>query len=130
MSSLMDGAFIKRRCYLKLGDGTVMSCIRLRADCFFRHWPLKATGIDEEGYVRAIATPLYPDRRQVAEVELHIDPVTSDLIAYRYTEKGSSRVHVLVDGEYLERASAGEEGRQPAASSSRREPSRICGLPL
>ena len=112
MSSLMDGAFIKRRCYLKLGDGTVMSCIRLRADCFFRHWLFRAKGIDEEGYVRAIATPLYPDRRQVSEVELRIDPVTSYLIEYRYADQGSSRVFALVDGEYLEHASEGEGGRQ------------------
>jgi hypothetical protein len=104
MSSLMDGAFIKRRCYLKLGDGTVLSCIRLRADCFFRHWPLKAVGFDEEGYVHAVAMASYPDRRQIVEVELRIDPVTSDLIEYRYTEQGSSRVFALVDGEYLERA--------------------------
>jgi Na+-transporting NADH:ubiquinone oxidoreductase subunit NqrF len=108
MSSLMDGAFIKRRCYLKLGAGTAMSCIRLRADCFFRHWPLKAVGIDEEGYVRAVAMASYPDRRQVTEVELRIDPVTSDLIEYCYTEQGSSRVFALVDGEYLERASGGQ----------------------
>jgi hypothetical protein len=100
----MDGAFIKRRCYLKLGDGTVMSFIRLRADCFFRHWPLKAVGIDEEGYVRAVALPSHPDRRQVTKVELRVDPVTSDLIEYRYTDQGSSRVFALVDGEYLERA--------------------------
>jgi hypothetical protein len=111
MSSLMDGAFIKRRCYLKLGDGTVMSFIRLRADCFFRHWPLKATGIDDEGYVWAIAMASYPDRQRVSEVELRIDPVTSNLIEYRYTEQGSSRVFALVDGEYLERASEDEEER-------------------
>jgi hypothetical protein len=102
MSSLMDGAFIKRRCYLKLGDGTVMSFIRLRADCFFRHWLLRADGIDEEGYVRAIATALYPDRRQVSEVELRIDPLTSDLIEYRYTEQGVVRVFSLANGEYAE----------------------------
>jgi hypothetical protein len=109
MSSLIDGSFIKRRCYLKLGAGTVMSCIRLRADCFFRHWPLKAVGIDEEGYVRAVAMASYPDRQRVTEVELCIDPMTSDLIEYRYTEQGSSRVFALVGGEYLERA-AGEHG--------------------
>lgn len=107
MSSLMDGAFIQRRCYLKLGDGTVMSFIRLRADCFFRHWPLKAVGIDAEGYVLAISTAPNPDKPQVREVELRLDPVTSDLIEYRYTEQGSSRVFTLVDGEYLERASGG-----------------------
>jgi hypothetical protein len=90
MSSLIDGAFIKRRCYLKLGAGTVLSCIRLRADCFFRHWPLKAIGIDEEGYVRAVAMASYPDRQRVTEVELRIDPLTSDLIEYRYTKQGSS----------------------------------------
>jgi hypothetical protein len=107
MSSLMDGAFIKRRCYLKLGDGTVMSFIRLRADCFFRHWTLKAVGIDEEGYVRAVAMAPLPDRRPVTEVELRLDPVTSDLVEYRYTEQGSSHSFALVDGEYLERASGG-----------------------
>jgi hypothetical protein len=111
MSSLMDGAFIKRRCYLKLGDGTVMSFIRLRADCFFRHWPLKATGIDDEGYVRAVAVASYPARGRVSEVALRIDPVTSNLIEYRYTEQGSSRMFALVDGEYLERASEDEEER-------------------
>jgi len=109
MSSLMDGAFIKRRCYLKLGDGTVMSCVRLRADCFFRHWPLKAVGFDEEGYVRAVALASYPDRRQITEVELRIDPVTSDLIEYCYTEQGKARVFALVDGEYLERTANGQE---------------------
>jgi hypothetical protein len=109
MSSLMDGAFIKRRCYLKLGGGTVMSFIRLRADCFFRHWPLEAVGIDEEGYVRAVATPSHPDRRQVTKVELRVDPVTSDLIEYRYTDQGSSRAFALVDGEYRENAAEGEE---------------------
>jgi hypothetical protein len=109
MSSLMDGAFINRRCYLKLGDGTVMNVIRLRADCFFRHWPLKAVGIDEEGYVRAVAIPSYPDRRQVTEVKLRVDPVTGDLIEYRYTDQGSPRVFALVDGEYRERAVEGEE---------------------
>jgi hypothetical protein len=102
MSSLMDGAFIKRRCYLKLGDGTVMSFIRLRADCFFRHWLLGAEGIDEEGYVRATATALYPDRRQVSEVELRVDPLTSDLIEYRYRDKGTIRVFSLANGEYVE----------------------------
>jgi hypothetical protein len=109
MSSLMDGAFIKRRCYLKLGDGTVMSFIRLRADCFFRHWPLKAVGIDAEGYIHAVAVASYPHSRQISEVELRIDPVTSFLIEYRYTEQGSIRVYALVDGEYPERASEGEE---------------------
>jgi hypothetical protein len=112
MSSLMDGAFIKRRCYLKLGDGTVMSSVRLRADCYFRHWLFEAKGIDEEGCVRAIATAPPPDRRRVSEVELRIDPVTSELIEYRYTEQGSSRVFALVGGEYLERASEGEGGRR------------------
>ena len=112
MSSLMDGAFIKRRCYLKLGDGTVMSFIRLRADCFFRHWSLKATGIDEEGYVRAIAMASYPDRRQVSEVELRIDPMTSFLIEYRYIAQGSPHVFALVDGEYLERAPESREGQR------------------
>ena len=112
MSSLIDGSFIKRRCYLKLGAGTVMSCIRLRADCFFRHWPLKAVGIDEEGYVRAVAMASYPDRQRVTEVELCIDPMTSDLIEYRYTERGSSRVFALVGGEYLERAAEAQGGER------------------
>jgi hypothetical protein len=107
MSSLMDGAFIKRRCYLKLGHGTVMSCIRLRADCFFRHWPLRAVGIDSEGYVQAIAMASSPGRWQVTKVALRIDPVTSDVIEYRYTEQGTSRVFALVDAEYLERAAEG-----------------------
>ena len=108
MSSMIDGAFIKRRCYLKLGAGTVLSCIRLRADCFFRHWPLKAVGIDEEGYIRAMAMASSLDRWRVTEVELRIDPVTSDLIEYRYTEQGSSRVFALMDGEYREHASESE----------------------
>jgi hypothetical protein len=112
MSSLMDGVFIKRRCYLKLGDGTVMSFIRLRADCFFRHWPLKGVGIDEEGYVRAVAMASYPDSRRVSEVELRIDPLTSDLIEYRYAEQGNTRVFALVAGEYCERVS-GAQGEQP-----------------
>src|SRR5262245_46461480 len=113
MSSLIDGAFIKRRCYLKLGAGTVMSCIRLRADSFFRHWPLKAVGIDDEGYVRAVAMASYPDRQRVTEVELRIDPLTSDLIEYRYTEQGSSRVFALIDGEYLERTAERGGGQEP-----------------
>jgi hypothetical protein len=112
MSSLIDGVFIKRRCYLKLGDGTVMSFIRLRADCFFRHWPLKAERIDEGGYVRAVATASSPDNRPVSAVELCIDPLTSDLIEYRYTEQGSARVFALVDGEYCERVAEGH-GEQP-----------------
>jgi hypothetical protein len=109
MSSLIDGVFIKRRCYLKLGDGTVMSFIRLRADCFFRHWPLKVVEIDAEGYVRVAAMPSSTDRRQVTAVDLCVDPVTSDLIEYRYTEQGSSRAFSLVGGEYLECPSEGKE---------------------
>ena len=112
MSALIDGAFIKRRCYLKLGAGTVMSCILVRADSFFRHWPLKAIGLDEEGYVRAVAMASYPDRQRVTEVKLRIDPLTSDLIEYRYTEQGSSQVFALVDGEYVERALEAHEERQ------------------
>jgi hypothetical protein len=111
MSAFMEGAFIKRRCYLKLGDGAVMSFIRLRADCFFRHWPFKAVGIDAEGYVRAVAMAPYPDRRQVKEVELRVDPVTSDLIEYRYTQQGSSHIFALVDREYRERATEGDQER-------------------
>jgi hypothetical protein len=110
MSSLMDGEFIKRRCYLKLGDGTVMSFIRLRADCFFRHWSLKADGIDEEGYVHAVAMASPADRRWGSEVELCIDPLTSDLIEYRYTAQGCTHVFALVDGEYRERLSEADGG--------------------
>jgi hypothetical protein len=104
MSSLMDGAFIKRRCYLKLGDGTVMSFVRLRADCFFRHWQFRANGIDEEGYVRATATALHPERYRISEVELRIDPMTSYLVEYRYTEAGVPHVLTLADTEYVEHA--------------------------
>ena len=111
MSSLIDGVFIRRRCYLKLGDGTVMSFIRLRADCFFRHWPLKAERIDEEGYVRVVAMASSPDSRRVSEVDLCIDPLTSDLIEYRYSDQGSTRVFALVDGEYCERTSEGCGGQ-------------------
>ena len=107
MSSLIDGVFIRRRCYLKLGDGTVMSFVRLRADCFFRHWPLKAEKIDEEGYVRAVAMAASADSRRVSEVALCIDPLTSDLIEYRYTQQGSVHVFALVDGEYYERVAEG-----------------------
>jgi hypothetical protein len=112
MSSLMDGVFIKRRRYLKLGAGTVMSFIRLRADCFFRHWPLQAERIDEEGYVRAVAMASAPVSRRISQVALRIDPLTSDLIEYRYTEQGSVRAFALVDGEYREQASEGH-GEQP-----------------
>ena len=105
MSSLMDGTFIKRRCYLKLGDGTVMNFVRVRADCFFRHWQLRASDIDEEGYVRATATALHPDRRQVSEVELRIDPMTSYLIEYRYVESGVLHEFTLENKEYVERRS-------------------------
>jgi hypothetical protein len=101
MSSLIEGTFIKRRCYLKLGSGTVLSCIRLRADCFFRHWALKAIGIDEEGYILALAIASYPDRQSVSEVELRIDPFTSDLIEFRYTAQGGARVFALIEGEYV-----------------------------
>jgi hypothetical protein len=107
MSSLIDGVFIKRRCYLKLGDGTVMSFIRLRADCFFRHWPFKAVGIDEDGYVRAVAMASSTGGRQLMEVALRVDPVTSDLIEYCYVERGSPRVFTLVGGDYLERTTEG-----------------------
>jgi hypothetical protein len=119
MSSLMDGAFIRRRCYLKIGEGTVMSSIRLRADCFFRHWPLEAVGIDEDGYVRAVASASYPGRRQVLEVELRIDPVTSHLVEYRYTDQGVLRVFTLVDEEYLERAWENDEGHRGMPEASR-----------
>jgi uncharacterized protein YuzB (UPF0349 family) len=54
----------------------------------------------------------YPDRQRVAEVALRIDPLTSDLIEYRYTEQGSSQVFALVDGEYVEQASEDLEDRQ------------------
>jgi hypothetical protein len=109
MSSLIDGVFIKRRCYLKLGDGTVMSFIRLRADCFFRHWPFKAVGLDEEGYVRAVAMASSTGRPQIMEVALRVDPVTSDLIEYCYIERGSCRAFTLVGGDYLERTSESAE---------------------
>jgi hypothetical protein len=81
-----------------------MSFIQLRADCFFRHWSLQAKGIDEEGCVLAIATPTYPERRQISAVELRIDPLTSYLIEYRYTDDGRLRAFILKDGEYVERA--------------------------
>jgi hypothetical protein len=115
MSSLMDGAFVRRRCYLKIGEGTVMSFIRLRADCFFRHWPLQALGLDEDGYVRAVARASHAGRRQVGEVELRIDPVSSQLVEYRYTDQGHSRLFTLVDEEYLEGVSENPEadGRVP-----------------
>jgi hypothetical protein len=113
MSALIEGTFIKRRCYLKLGAGTVLSCIRLRADCFFRHWPLKAIGIDEEGYVRAVAMASYPDRQRVSEVALRIDPLTGDLVEYRFTEQGHAQVFALVDGDYVDCAPEDEEERQP-----------------
>lgn len=103
MSSLMDGVFIKRRCYLKLGDGTVMNVVRLRADCFFRHWQFKATDIDEEGFVRATATALHSGGRQISEVELRIDPMTSYLTEYRYVESGVLHEFTLVNSEYVER---------------------------
>jgi hypothetical protein len=102
MFSLMDGVFIKRRCYLKLGDGAVMSFVRLRADCFFRHWPLKAVGFDEEGCVRAIAcAPAWTNRR-ISDVMLRIDPMTSLLLEFSYVENECRRVFRLADSEYHE----------------------------
>jgi hypothetical protein len=67
--------------------------------------------------VRAVATPSHPDRRQVTKVELRVDPVTSDLIEYRYTDQGSPRVFALVDGEYRENAAEGEVTQQTADES-------------
>jgi hypothetical protein len=102
MFSLMDGVFIQRRCYLKLGDGAVLSFVRLRADCFFRHWPLKAVGIDAEGYIQAIACAPPRRNREVSDVCLRIDPMTSFLLEFSYMDKEHRRVFRLVDADYHE----------------------------
>jgi hypothetical protein len=102
MSSLMDGVFIKRRCYLKLGDGTILSSVQLRADCFFRHWPLKDATLDDEGWVRVRAVPSLPRSSPIAEVLLRIDPMTGLLLEYRYTDDGVTRMFTLVGAEYRE----------------------------
>ncbi|HXH10919.1 MAG TPA: hypothetical protein VNP04_14290 [Alphaproteobacteria bacterium] len=109
MSSLMDGVFIKRRCYLKLGDGTVLGSVRLRADCFFRHWPLKDATLDDEGWVRVRAVPSLPRSSPIAEVLLHIDPMTGLLMEYRYIDDGVTRIFTLVEAEYREVSGEGNE---------------------
>jgi hypothetical protein len=102
MFPLMDGVFIKRRCYLKLGDGAILSSIRLRADSFFRHWLLKDAALDDEGWVRARAVPSLPHSGPVSEVFLRIDPMSGLLLDYRYTDHGIARAFTLVDGDYHE----------------------------
>lgn len=102
MFPLIDGVFIKRRCYLKLGDGTILSSVRLRADCFFRHWPLKDARLDDEGWVRARAVPAPPYAGPLAAVFLRIDPMTGLLIEYSYATEGGTRVFALQDAEYRE----------------------------
>jgi hypothetical protein len=102
MVPLMDGVFIKRRCYLKLGDGTVLSSVRLRADCFFRHWPLKDAALDDEGWVRVRAVASWSPSSPISEVFLRIDPMSGFLLEYRYTDHGVGRVFRLVDAEYHE----------------------------
>jgi hypothetical protein len=102
MFSLMEGVFIKRRCYLKLGEGAVMSFVRLRADCFFRYWPLQAQGIDEEGYIQAIASAPAWSNRSVSDVLLCIDPMTSFLLEFSYMDDERQRVFRLADSEYHE----------------------------
>lgn len=114
MFSLMDGVFIKRRCYLKLGDGAVLSFVRLRADCFFRHWPLKAEGIDEEGYIRALACAPPWRNRQVTDVSLRIDPMTSLLLEFSYVEDERRRVFRLDGSEYHEQGGLHERDEQTA----------------
>lgn len=102
MFSLMEGVFLKRRCYLKLGDGTVLNFVRLRADCFFRYWSLAAEGIDEEGYVRAIACPPPWSTSPISKVSLRIDPMTSLLFEFSYLDDERLRVFRLVGSEYHE----------------------------
>jgi hypothetical protein len=110
----MDGVFIKRRCYLKLGDGAVMSFIRLRADCFFRYWPLKALGIDNEGCIQAMASAPVGSDRRVSEVTLRIDPMTSFLLEFSYLDDERRRAFRLVDAEYHEQIAQQEPETQPA----------------
>jgi hypothetical protein len=114
MFSLMDGVFIKRRCYLKLGDGAVMSFIRLRADCFFRYWPLKALGIDDEGYIQAIASAPIGSHSGVSDVILRIDPMTSFLLEFSYLDDERRRAFRLVDAEYHEHITQQEHDTQTA----------------
>jgi hypothetical protein len=102
MSSWLDGVFIKRRCYLKLGDGTILSGIRLRADCFFRHWLLKDAGLDDEGWVRVRAVPSLPHSRRISDVFLRIDPMTGLLLDYSYVDAAGPRAFTLVEAEYRE----------------------------
>ena len=59
----------------------------------------------------------YPDSHRVTEMELCIDTLTSDLIEYRY-KTGKPRVFALVDGEYRERVSEGQEGQPTWISHS------------
>jgi hypothetical protein len=114
MSSLMDGVFIKRRCYLKLGDGTILDGIRLRADCFFRHWALKDPRLDDEGWIRVQAVSSMPDRGAISEVSLRIDPMSGLLLEYSYTDDGVTRVFTLTNAEYRE-------------TTTRREGDAACG---
>jgi hypothetical protein len=111
----MDELFINRRCYLKFGDGTVLSGIRLRADCFFRYWPLRDACLDDEGYLQAVAYTRQADPGQVTEVFLHIDPVTGLLLEYRYVDQRGLRVFMLADEEYHEGAMEREEGNGEGA---------------
>jgi hypothetical protein len=108
----MDGVFIKRRCYLKLGDGTILSSVRLRADCFFRHWPLKDARLDDEGWVRVCAVPARPHSGPLSEVFLRIDPMTGLLLDYSYITDGVTRVFTLRDAEYCETDAPVESGEQ------------------
>jgi hypothetical protein len=105
-----DGLFIRRPCYLKLGDGTALSGMQLRADCFFRYWPLKDAQLDEEGYIYATAYAPRSDPRQVSEVFLRIDPLTGLVLEYRYMGNGTAHVVTLTDGEYCERLGDRPEG--------------------
>jgi hypothetical protein len=84
--------------------------MRLRADCFFRYWPLKDAQLDEEGYISATAYAPRPDPRQVSEVFLRIDAVTGLVLEYRYTGNGTAHVFTLTDGEYRERFAEKAEG--------------------
>lgn len=114
MSSFLDGVFIKRRCYLKLGDGTILSGVRLRADCFFRHWPLKDVSLDDEGWVQVRAVPARPHSSLISEVFLRIDPMTGLLLDYSYTADGVTRLFTLMDAEYREVPVEHGEKTEPA----------------
>ena len=100
----MDELFINRRCYLTFGDGTALSGIRLRANCFFRYWPLRDARLDDEGYIQAVAYTRQAAPGQVVEVFLHIDPVTGLLLEYHYIDHRGLRVFMLADEEYHEGA--------------------------